>query len=71
LGYVEEVKEVETPKVEKKEEFGTHIYALRTTANREDQVMDFVTSNAKKKNLEVYTVIRPHGMRGYIWRPLG
>ena len=43
------------------------IFALRTTANREDQVMDFVTSNATKKKLEVYSVIRPHGMRGYIF----
>ncbi len=43
------------------------IYALRTTANREDQVMDFVTSNARKKKLAVYSVIRPHGMRGYIF----
>ena len=43
------------------------IYALRVTANREDQVMDFVSSNAKKKKLEVYSVIRPHGMRGYIF----
>jgi transcriptional antiterminator NusG len=45
----------------------THIFALRTTANREDQVMDFVASNVKKRNLEVYAVIRPHGMRGYIF----
>ena len=43
------------------------IFALRTTANREDQVMDFVASNATKKKLEVYSVIRPHGMRGYIF----
>ena len=43
------------------------IYALRTTANREDQVMSFVTSNAARKKLEVYSVIRPHGMRGYIF----
>lgn len=64
---VEEIKEVEAPKVEKKEEFGTHIYALRTTANREDQVMDFIVSNIKKKKLPVYSVIRPHGMRGYIF----
>ena len=49
------------------EEKSVRIYALRTTANREDQVMDFVTSNAKKKNLEVYSIIRPHGMRGYIF----
>lgn len=44
-----------------------NIFALRTTANREDQVMDFVSSNATKKGLNVYTVIRPHGMRGYIF----
>jgi len=43
------------------------IYALRTTANREDQVMDFLVSNAGRKKLEVFTVIRPHGMRGYIF----
>lgn len=43
------------------------IFALRTTANREDQVMDFVTSNATRKKLEVYSVIKPHGMRSYIF----
>lgn len=47
------------------------IYALRVTANREDQVMDFVGSNAKRKGLEVYSVIRPHGMRGYIFLEAG
>ncbi|MFT4304869.1 MAG: transcription elongation factor Spt5 [Candidatus Woesearchaeota archaeon] len=49
------------------EEKKTILFALRTTANREDQVMDFVYSNASKKKLNVYTVIRPHGMRGYIF----
>ena len=29
--------------------------------------MDFVSSNAIKKKLEVYSVIRSHGMRGYIF----
>lgn len=46
---------------------GGTIFALRTTANREEQVTDLVASNAKKKKLEVYSVIRPHGMRGYIF----
>jgi len=45
----------------------THIFALRTTANREDQVLDFLSANVQKKGLEVYAVIRPHGMRGYIF----
>jgi len=44
-----------------------HIFALRTTANREEQVMDFITSNATKKGLDVYSIIKPHGMRGYIF----
>ena len=69
----EEAEPEEDPEVEKEEEAAegelkcSHIFALRTTANREDQVMDFVTSNASKKKLEVYSVIRPHGMRGYIF----
>ena len=67
-------------KKKKKEEFQEEaveesteprIYALRTTANREDQVMSFVTSNAARKKLEVYSVIRPHGMRGYIFIEAG
>ena len=43
------------------------IFALRTTANREDQVMDFVIENSKKKNLEIFSLIRPHDLRGYIF----
>ncbi|MGM5482093.1 MAG: transcription elongation factor Spt5 [Nanobdellota archaeon] len=45
----------------------TKIFALRTTANREDQVLDFVGSNVKKRGLNVYSMIRPHGMRGYVF----
>lgn len=49
-------------------EISTHIFGLRTTANREDQVMDFLISNAeKKKELGIYSIIRAHGMRGYIF----
>jgi len=29
--------------------------------------MDFIVSNAVRKKLDVYAVIRPHGMRGYIF----
>lgn len=64
-----EVKKTEEKKEEKKPgEAEPFIFALRTTANREDQVMDFITGNvAKKKDIRVYSVIRPHGMRGYIF----
>ena len=43
------------------------IFSVRTTANREDQVVDFLSANAKKKKLEVYSVVRPHGLRSYIF----
>ncbi len=29
--------------------------------------MDFLSSHAAKKKLEIYSLIRPHGMRGYIF----
>ena len=45
----------------------TLIFAVRSTANREEQVMDFITSHVKKKKLNVFSVIHPHGMRGYIF----
>jgi transcription termination/antitermination protein NusG len=43
------------------------IFCLRTTANREDQVMDFVMSNAERKGIGITSLIRPHGLRGYIF----
>lgn len=45
----------------------TKIFTIRTTANREEQVVDFVSSNAARKKLPVFSVIAPHGMRGYIF----
>lgn len=45
----------------------TKIFGLRVTANREDQVMTFISSNIVRKKLGVHSVIRPHGMRGYIF----
>jgi transcription termination/antitermination protein NusG len=54
-------------KDKKSEGISTSLFALRVTANREDQVMTFVPSNVSRKKINVYSVIRPHGMRGYIF----
>jgi transcription termination/antitermination protein NusG len=45
----------------------THIYGLRTAANREDQVVDYLISKLQKRPEGILAVIRPHGMRGYIF----
>ena len=44
----------------------THIFGLRTAANREDQVVDYLISKLFKSK-GIFAVIRPHGMRGYIF----
>jgi transcriptional antiterminator NusG len=49
------------------EEKTSYIFALRTTANREDQVLDFVAANAERKGIKVFSLFRPHGLRGYIF----
>jgi len=69
----EEIKEEvkEEKEASEKVECDTKIFAVRTTANREDQVMDFISSNADRKGLEVFSIIRPHGMRGYIFMEAG
>ena len=33
--------------------------------------MDFIVANAQRKKLEVFAVVRPHGMRGYIFLEAG
>lgn len=43
------------------------VFTLRTTSNREDQVIDFISSNVKKKNIHVFSLIRPHDLSGYIF----
>ncbi len=45
----------------------TKIFAIRTSANREDQVVDFFISKLDKGIHHVYAIIRPHGMRGYVF----
>ena len=62
-----EQKEVVEEKVSNEKELLTKIFGLRTTANREDQVMTFIVANAQRKKLPILSVVRPHGLRGYIF----
>jgi len=64
---VDDEKLLKEKSKEDKQKIKTHLFALRVTANREDQVMTFVSSNVVRKKILVYSVIRPHAMRGYIF----
>ena len=51
---------------------GSQIYSVRTAANREDQVVDYMISKlGRETKLTIYSIIRPHGMRGYIFIEVG
>jgi transcription termination/antitermination protein NusG len=43
------------------------IFVIKATVNREEQVMDFISSNSKKKGMKVYSLMHPHDMRGYVF----
>ena len=50
----------------------TKIFGVRTAANREDQVVDYLCSKLRKgTSVPFYAIIRPHGMRGYIFVEAG
>jgi len=42
------------------------IFVVKVTTNKEDQAADLIKGRIEKKKLEVYSIIRPHGLRGYI-----
>ena len=42
------------------------IFIIKVTTNKEDRAVEMIHDRAVKKNLEVYSIIRPHGLRGYI-----
>ncbi len=42
------------------------IFIVKVTTNKEDNVVESISARAIKKNLLVFSVIRPHGLKGYI-----
>ncbi len=42
------------------------IFVIKVTTNKEESAVDLIADRIKKKNLNIYSVLRPHGLRGYI-----
>lgn len=43
------------------------IYVIKVTTNKEDRALDIIENKINKHNLAVYSLARPHGLRGYIF----
>lgn len=42
------------------------LFIIKVTTNKEERAVDMISDRAEKKKLEVHSVLRPHGLRGYI-----
>ena len=42
------------------------IFIIKVTTNKEERAVDMIAERIKKKELNVFSVLRPHGLRGYI-----
>ena len=42
------------------------LFIIKVTSNKEDKAIDMISDRAEKKNLNVYALARPHGLKGYI-----
>ena len=42
------------------------IFVIKVTTNKEERAIEMIAERAEKKQLNVFTISRPKGMRGYI-----
>jgi len=42
------------------------IFIIKITTNKEEKALEMISERAEKKNLNIFSVLRPHGLRGYI-----
>jgi len=42
------------------------IFIVKVTTNKEDKAVEMISDRVQKKSLSVYSVVKPHGLKGYI-----
>jgi transcriptional antiterminator NusG len=43
------------------------IYIIKVTTNKEDRALELISNKIKKHQLQVFSLARPHGLRGYVF----
>ena len=43
------------------------IFIIKVTTNKEDRALELISKRIHQKQLQVYSLARPHGLRGYIF----
>lgn len=69
----EELKEEEKEEEEEAEKkipsraFNSLIFVVKVTTNKEEKAMELISDKVRKKEVGIYAIARPHGLRGYIF----
>jgi len=42
------------------------IFIIKVTTNKEEKAVDMIADRVQKKEINVFSVLKPHGLRGYI-----
>jgi transcription termination/antitermination protein NusG len=42
------------------------IFIIKVTTNKEERAVEMISDRVQKKNVNVFSIVRPHGIRGYI-----
>ncbi len=42
------------------------IFIIKVTTNKEDRALEMISERAQKKSLNVFSAVKPHGLKGYV-----
>ncbi len=42
------------------------IFIIKVTTNKEERALEMISERARKKQLPLFSVVKPHGLKGYI-----
>jgi transcription termination/antitermination protein NusG len=42
------------------------IFIIKVTTNKEDRAVEMIADRVEKKGINVFSVVRPHGIKGYV-----
>ena len=67
LAQEEKETEIQTEKKSPSRTFNSLIFVVKVTTNKEDKALELISDKVRKKQLGIYAIARPHGLRGYIF----
>lgn len=64
---MEEIKTNNEPLETDEGSTSSHIFIIKVTTNKEDRALELISDKVHKKGLNIHSLARPHGLRGYIF----